>query len=184
MHVPQLRQVSRSRIASEFLDALEIHIGRELPFRHRFDAATGQWSGEEFTGLVSNRNLQPDAYDPEARIVVEFLGNFYHGFPPEHPQHHSSTCVGGRPASEVYAETMARLDVILAEGLQVVYIWEHDFREWQRKVATGASPKITGYMRRHGVAQSGMPDDWNLACPELGACLEAAKEVPGVEAKD
>ena len=76
----------RSRIASEFLDALEIHIGREFPFRHRFDAATGQWSGEEFTGLVSNRNLQPDAYDPEARIVVEFLGNFYHGFPPEHPQ--------------------------------------------------------------------------------------------------
>ncbi|CAJ1441284.1 unnamed protein product [Effrenium voratum] len=47
---------------------------------------------------------------------------------------------------------MARLDVILAEGLQVVYIWEHDFREWQRKVASGAAPKITGYLRKHGTA--------------------------------
>lgn len=31
--------------------------------------------------------------------------------------------------------TMARLDLFLAEGLQVVYIWEHDFREWQKEVS-------------------------------------------------
>ncbi|CAJ1397806.1 unnamed protein product [Effrenium voratum] len=86
-----LSSPGRSRIASEFLDALEIHIGRQFPFRHRFDAATGQWSGEEFAGLVANRNLVPDAYDPEARILVELLGNFYHGFPPEHSQHASFT---------------------------------------------------------------------------------------------
>ena len=43
--------------------------------------------------------------------------------------------MGGRLAPEVYAETMARLDLFLAEGLQVVYIWEHDFKEWQKEVS-------------------------------------------------
>ena len=81
-----LSSPGRSRIASEFLDALETEFGLEFPFRHRFDAGTGQWSGEEFAGLVANRNLLPDAYDPDTRTVYEFLGNFYHGFPPEHPQ--------------------------------------------------------------------------------------------------
>ena len=76
----------RSRMASECFDALEAEWGHKLPFRYRFDIKTGTWSGEEFAGLVPRRNLQPDAYDPEARKVVEFLGNYYHGFPPEHPQ--------------------------------------------------------------------------------------------------
>ena len=81
-----LFQPGRSRIASQFFDALEKEIRAEFPFRHRFDAETATWSGREFAGLVADRNLQPDAYDPVARKVVEFLGNFYHGFPPEHPQ--------------------------------------------------------------------------------------------------
>ena len=76
----------RSRTASKCFDALEAEWGHKLPFRHRFDIKTGTWSGEEVAGLVPSRNLQPDAYDPEARKVVEFLGNYYHGFPPEHPQ--------------------------------------------------------------------------------------------------
>ena len=58
-------------------------------------------------------------------------------------RHGSFTCVGGRPASELHAETMARLDLFLAEGLKVFYIWEHEFKEWQREatwpqVASGA----------------------------------------------
>ena len=76
----------RSRIASELLDALEQELEFKFSFRFRFDAETCGWSGEEFVGLVSNRRLVPDAYDPEGGIIVEFLGNFYHGFPPEHPR--------------------------------------------------------------------------------------------------
>ena len=159
----------RSRMASECFDALEAEWGHKLPFRYRFDIKTGTWSGEEFAGLVPRRNLQPDAYDPEARKVVEFLGNYFHGFPPEHPQqfrlmvcfeltivplcsclvtcysfcqchfgfrlprHDSFVCVGGRPAAELHAETMARLDLFLSEGLEVVYMWEYDFVQWQRE---------------------------------------------------
>ncbi|CAJ1356648.1 unnamed protein product, partial [Effrenium voratum] len=127
---------SRSRVASKLFDALENELGCKFPFRFRWDPTTSTWYGQESIGLVSNRNLQPDAFDPKKGKVVEFLGNFYHGYPPNHPQYGSFTCVGGRSASELYAETMARLDLFLAEGLHVFYIWEHDFKEWQKEAAS------------------------------------------------
>ncbi|CAJ1441282.1 unnamed protein product [Effrenium voratum] len=74
-----LSSPGRSRIASEFLDFLEQELEFEFSYRFRFDTETCRWSGEEFVGLVSSRNLMPDAYDPEDGIVMEFLGNFYHG---------------------------------------------------------------------------------------------------------
>ena len=40
--------------------------------------------------------------------------------------------MGGRPSARLHAETMARLDLFLAEGLYVFYIWEHDFKKWQQ----------------------------------------------------
>ena len=49
------------------------------------------------------------------------------------PRHNSFVCVGGRPAAELHAETMSRLDLFLAEGFEVVYMWEHDFIQWQRE---------------------------------------------------
>ncbi|CAJ1441279.1 unnamed protein product, partial [Effrenium voratum] len=148
----KLSSPGRSRIASEFFDALEAELGREMPFRYRFEAETATWSGEEFAGLVTDRNLQPDAYDPTSG---KYLGNYYHGFPPEHVQHGSFTCVGGRPASELHAETMARLDLFLAEGLKVFYIWEHEFKEWQKEVACGAVPSLAGRLHRHAAAEKG-----------------------------
>ena len=61
-------------------------VGYRFTFRHRSDAATGTWSGKEFAGLIPKRAVLPDAYHPERREVVEFLGNYYHGFPVEHPR--------------------------------------------------------------------------------------------------
>ena len=75
-----------SRVASDCFDMLEAEVGYRFTFRHRFDAAAGTWSGKEFAGLIPKRALLPDAYHPERREVVEFLGNYYHGFPVEHPR--------------------------------------------------------------------------------------------------
>ena len=195
-----LSSPSWSRAASEFLDLLEEERGFEFPFRHRFDEAAGEWSGEEFVGLVPDRALRPDAHDPGRGEVVEFLGNYYHGFPPKHPeqlgcrqyveQHHvicslsflvaglfpclmsivtmlaamymlvsnalleqsqpvttknkqlpvqprhlSFTCVGGKTSPELHRQTFERLDLFLAQGLRVFYVWEHDFVEWQKLAA-------------------------------------------------
>ena len=164
-----------SRAASDCFDMLEEELGDRFTFRHRFDAATGTWSGKEFAGLIPNRAVLPDAYHPQRREVVEFLGNYYHGFPEEHPQqpgrrsslctcccwatkkyvlhagslpswfclfqlaaysvqrHSTYTCVGGKPAPDVYRDTMERLDLFTAEGLRVFYIWEHEFMEWRKR---------------------------------------------------
>ncbi|CAJ1340434.1 unnamed protein product, partial [Effrenium voratum] len=122
-----------SRAASDCFDMLEEEVGYRFPFRHRFDAATGTWSGTEFAGLIPKRALLPDAYHPERREVVEFLGNYYHGFPAEHPRHSSFICVGSKPALDVYRDTMERLDLFTAEGLRVFYIWEHEFVEWRKR---------------------------------------------------
>ena len=77
---------SWSRAASDCLDLLEEEKDFKYPFRHRFDEATGAWSGEEFAGLVPHRALRPDAHAPQRREIVKFLGNYYHGFPPKHPK--------------------------------------------------------------------------------------------------
>ncbi|CAJ1412377.1 unnamed protein product [Effrenium voratum] len=138
-----------SRVSSDCLDALEEEIGRKFPFRYRLDKTARTWSGKEFVGLIPGRALQPDAYHPERREIVEFLGNYYHGFPPEHPQHRSFVCVGGRPAMELYQETMARLDLFTAAGLRVSYVWEHEFIEWQKAVAVRTAPPISSILRSH-----------------------------------
>ncbi|CAJ1342810.1 unnamed protein product [Effrenium voratum] len=124
-----------SRAASDCLDILEEEVGYRFTFRHRFDASSGTWSGKEFAGLIPKRAFLPDAYHPERREVVEFLGNYYHGFPVEHPRHSSFICVGGKPAPDVYGDTMERLDLFTAEGLSVFYIWEHEFVEWRKRAS-------------------------------------------------
>ena len=100
-----------SRAASDCFDMLEEEVGYRFPFRHRFDAATGTWSGKEFAGLIPKRAVLPDAYHPERREVVEFLGNYYHGFPVEHPRRLGSTyrlaaslCVVVPPKVQVHAQ--------------------------------------------------------------------------------
>ncbi|CAJ1397802.1 unnamed protein product [Effrenium voratum] len=125
-------------MASECFDALEAEWGHKLPFRYRFDIKTGTWSGEEFAGLVPRRNLQLRPTGPQSgRVCGELLPRI----PPEHPQHDSFVCVGGR-----------RLDLFLAEGLEVVYMWEHDFAQWQREVAVGAAPSLAGQLIQHCAA--------------------------------
>ncbi|CAJ1374547.1 unnamed protein product, partial [Effrenium voratum] len=138
-----------SRAASNCFDMLEEEVGYRFPFRHRFDAATGTWSGKEFAGLIPKRALLPDAYHPERREVVEFLGNYYHGFPVEHPRHSSFICVGSKPAPDAYRDTMERLDLFTGEGLRVFYIWEHEFVEWRKRAAAGEALPITSLLRRH-----------------------------------
>ncbi|CAJ1397788.1 unnamed protein product [Effrenium voratum] len=138
-----------SRAASECLDLLEEERGFKFLYRQRFDEAAGAWSGEEFAGLVADRALRPDAYDPPRREVVEFLGNYYHGFPPKHPEHLSFTCVGGKTSAELHRETFKRLDLFLEQNMRVFYVWEHEFTEWQKLAATGEAPPISRILRRH-----------------------------------
>ena len=102
-----------SRAASDCFDMLEQEVGYRFTFRHRFDASTGTWSGKEFSGLIPKRALLPDAYHPERREVVEFLGNYYHGFPVEHPRRLGSTyrlaaslCVVVPPKVQVHAKSI------------------------------------------------------------------------------
>ncbi|CAJ1417178.1 unnamed protein product [Effrenium voratum] len=144
-----LSSPSWSRAASDCFDLLEEAQGFDYRFRRRFDEEAGAWSGEEFAGLVPDRAFRPDAHDPQRREIVEFLGNYYHGFPPKHPQHLSFTCVGGKTSPELHCETFERLDLFLEQGLRVFYVWEHEFTEWQKLAATGEAPPISRILRRH-----------------------------------
>ena len=73
-----------SRAASDCFDLLEEERGSNFSsFRQWFDEAAGTWFGKEFAGL---ERMRPDAHDPQRREVVKFLGNYYHGFPPKHPE--------------------------------------------------------------------------------------------------
>ncbi|CAE8733841.1 unnamed protein product, partial [Polarella glacialis] len=102
---------------------------------------------EEISGLVAASRVQPDGYHPGRREVWEFFGNYFHGYPPGHPEH-SSVCVGDQPASKLYESTMARNDLLLGSERvdSVLYIWEHDFLSWE---AEGSDRSILSIVRQH-----------------------------------
>ena len=110
-----------SRAASDCFDMLEEEVGHRFTFRHRFDAATGTWSGKEFAGLIPKRAVLPDAYHPERREVVEFLGNYYHGFPVEHPRLLGSTY---RFATKVQVRvSVISSQLVLFQGIAASFAW-------------------------------------------------------------
>ncbi|CAE8664462.1 unnamed protein product [Polarella glacialis] len=76
-----------SVVASRCFDLIEQGIGCIIPNRIRFNPKTSGWSGEEIHGLIPDRRFRPDGYNAEKREAWEFLGNYYHGYPPSHHRH-------------------------------------------------------------------------------------------------
>jgi hypothetical protein len=82
--------------------------------------------------VPSGKTYKVDAFAPITKTVYEFLGDFYHGnpvrFKPEDMNFKLKKTYG-----QLYKETFERIAALESGGYKVVYIWEKDFREQQRK---------------------------------------------------
>jgi G:T-mismatch repair DNA endonuclease (very short patch repair protein) len=92
-----------------------------------YEPISGQLSGSEYT----IDNLSVDGYISEQKTILEFHGDFWHG----NPVVYSSEDVNPRnhkTFGELYRDTIARMDKFVSFGYRVLYIWESDFRLWNK----------------------------------------------------
>ena len=106
--------------ACGFFDAWERLTGDVLPHVH-FSRPGTPTTGAEATGLVPGRRLLPDAYVAEQIEVCFFHGDYYHGYPPQHPKHETHV-VGGLGGPDWYHATMDATRLFGEHGYSVKYV--------------------------------------------------------------
>ena len=113
-----------SRVACEFIDTLAATCGWASVRHVHFEGATS--SGTEFA--VGRKHV--DGYYAPLGIVIEFLGDFWHGLPMTYAAHDVHP-VTHQTYGHMYQTTMQRL-ALLAREYVVVYIWEYKYLAWKR----------------------------------------------------
>lgn len=133
-------QSGNSIEASKCLDALEDQIfGSRIPYRDRL-LPDGSWKNREKYGLLRDHpRLHPDGYIPPPDAspsdfkgtIVEYHGDYYHGYPPWHDAHETHVFRGAW-GPDLYATTMERMHLFKDAGFRVLYIWGSG---WKRVLA-------------------------------------------------
>ena len=71
-----------------------------------------------------------DAYDSTTNTVYEFLGNAWHGFPPEHAKFTGISSALHVPNYMLYVSTLKRFDAMCRSSEHpprcLYYVWAHD----------------------------------------------------------
>jgi len=121
----------------EFLHDVEEEFG-PLDDRVRLDGT--ECVGRQKEGLVPGTRLRPDGYrarnqDGEPEVWF-YHGWFWHGCPPEHPEHETAKFVGGKSGPDAYKKTMADMAKFQEAGMVVKYAWCFEYKQTR-----GRSPK-------------------------------------------
>jgi len=71
-----------------------------------------------------------DGFDPKTRTIYEYLGDFYHAYPPKYKtlmeSMHPFTKMTYR---QTYEATKVRLRLLSDLGFKIIYAWESDFKK-------------------------------------------------------
>ena len=75
-------------------------------------------------------NFEVDGFCKQTNTIYEFLGNPWHGYPPNHDKHTAKNLFphkGNKTNKELYDITFNRFDQIRKMGPYIIkYIWEHE----------------------------------------------------------
>ena len=70
-----------------------------------------------------------DGYDPENKIIYEFLGDYFHGNPLLFKtDEYNKRCHVTH--GELYTQTIKRFDVLKSMGYTIKYVWEYDWKRY------------------------------------------------------
>lgn len=123
----------------QFFDIVSAQMGWNIVHRHT--RADGVSVGEEFRV----KNFSVDGYVPEHKIILEFLGDFYHGNPAKYDPN-AINPTRRTTFGELYTNTYERHKTIASSGYRVYYIWESEF------LKNRSHPRLFDVMHRW--------DDW------------------------
>lgn len=125
-----------SKKACRTFDKIEKEQGIKIQHIH-FDC-DNDISGSEFR--IPGTRYHVDGL-VNKNIVYEFLGNEFHGFPENHPNHDCGKIGGIRkiPYIDLYNQTMKRFEIIANMGYTINYIWECDIKNIHTYVSANNS---------------------------------------------
>jgi len=76
-----------------------------------------------------------DGYSPETNTIYEFLGDYYHGNPEIYKaENYNQIC--HKTFGELYKETFDKFKKFKELGYKVKYIWEFDWKKWNKDKST------------------------------------------------
>ena len=112
----------------------------DIKIQHIHYILGGTHAGSEKRGLLPDHpKMRPDGFCPDPSgqskgLVYQYHGNFWHGYPPDHPQH--STYLendnSNKWGPDLYNATLAKDKLYVAAGYRVFVVWEHEFNECLR----------------------------------------------------
>jgi G:T-mismatch repair DNA endonuclease (very short patch repair protein) len=113
---------SFSLLSCRFLDALQAELGIAIVHQHIDDGlVTG--GGLEFT--VPNTSFAVDGLVSGTNIVVEILGDFWHGNPVVYRAHDVNPRTQ-KTFGELHRNTFRRFNEIVQAGFCILYVWEQE----------------------------------------------------------
>lgn len=77
-------------------------------------------------------NYYVDFYIPSKNMVVEFLGDYYHGNPEKYKREEFNKKYR-KTYGELYDNTFKRFDEIKEKGYYISYIWEMDYEKFKKE---------------------------------------------------
>lgn len=120
-----------SRKSCEFLDILENYLNIKIK-RTLLDKE--KWTLYNNEHQINGTFYRVDGYIEEKKIVIEFLGDYWHGNPKRFISSHINFSTKEKKTfGELYKSTMERLTKIKNMGYIIFYTWESDFDEWKKK---------------------------------------------------
>jgi hypothetical protein len=121
---------SSSKIGCRFLCDLQRHIGHNIQHVH-YNKLTKSVIGNEFV-LPEYKAKRVDGYyvDSEGRrVVVEFLGNIFHGYPSLWEEDEDACNYFGTRYKDSFEKTEQMFTTVTSFGYIVRYAWESDYKK-------------------------------------------------------
>lgn len=76
--------------------------------------------------VIDDKLYKFDAYCPEANIIYEFYGDFWHGNPDKYDSNEINKKIN-KTFGELYNQTIERETLLKQKGFGIITIWEKDF---------------------------------------------------------
>jgi G:T-mismatch repair DNA endonuclease (very short patch repair protein) len=114
-----------------YICALQSYLGNGLVIQHvHYDKITKNAIGNEYK-LPEYKHKKVDGYyidDEGQRIIIEFLGDVFHGHPSKWGEDEQERDLYGRLYKDNFTETERKFNKVISFGYIVKYVWECEYR--------------------------------------------------------
>lgn len=121
-----------SKIGCKFICELQTSLGPNIKIQHlHYDSISKSVTGSEFKPPeYTNKKVDGFYIDPQGqKIVIEFLGDIFHGHPSKWGEDEQNKDLYGRLHKDNFYNTERKFIKVASFGYIIRYVWECDYRK-------------------------------------------------------